>query len=641
MRTNPASSDQGHLHLPSISAHSAALRAALLLGLAAVGFLACTTDDAGSDDLSSGTNNELNAGELSLWADTAKPGTLADGDTAALEVGVRIKLDVAGTINGFRFYKSSSNKGTHVAHLWSSTGTLLASQTFTSETASGWQTVRLANPFTVNAGTYVVSYHMDGGHYSVNESYFAGRAIDNGQLHALADTSSGHNGVYRYGASAFPTESYRASNYWVDVIFKPKSAVVDAGAPLDSGKPDTSVADTGSGTPDAGTTDAGTSVLSLPRVPWEGGPAYYKKFAKADAAGWSNPGFFPISVFLGKPSHAPQLKAVGVNTYMGAEHDGSSIASMTNLGMYVMAQDEWKPAEVGTDTRVVSWLISDECDMGLGCSGANENENLVAQKAMVATARARNDGRLAFANYGNGLLHTYWAINTMDDLIQVVDVASADKYFYTSPHIWGITPDSPYWPKGAKVASSGSYGWYVDQMKRYQDPNNLHPNWMFVEVARPYLTEAGSLVIKPEQLEGAVWNSIVHEAHGIAYFQHSNDPTCGGYALVDCDQARKDKVKTVNAQIQALAPVINTQSYAYDFANGTETMLKASSGSAYIFVSIGLNQTTGSKTFKLPAGIKGTTVTVVDENRTIPVTNGSFTDTFPNEYTHHNYKIAL
>ncbi|MDQ3932901.1 MAG: DUF4082 domain-containing protein, partial [Actinomycetota bacterium] len=39
--------------------------------------------------------------------------------------------------------------------------------------------------------------------------------------HAPASNTSGGNGVYRYGTSGFPTSSYNASNYWVDVTFTP------------------------------------------------------------------------------------------------------------------------------------------------------------------------------------------------------------------------------------------------------------------------------------------------------------------------------------------------------------------------------------------------------------------------------------
>ena len=50
-------------------------------------------------------------------------------------------------------------------------------------------------------------------------------AITNGPLTALASGSSGGNGVYAYGSSsAFPTNSFNASNYWVDVVFNPATS---------------------------------------------------------------------------------------------------------------------------------------------------------------------------------------------------------------------------------------------------------------------------------------------------------------------------------------------------------------------------------------------------------------------------------
>jgi hypothetical protein len=46
-------------------------------------------------------------------------------------------------------------------------------------------------------------------------------ALDNAPLHALADGTSS-NGLYAYTASpAFPSSSFSASNYWVDVLFAP------------------------------------------------------------------------------------------------------------------------------------------------------------------------------------------------------------------------------------------------------------------------------------------------------------------------------------------------------------------------------------------------------------------------------------
>ena len=99
--------------------------------------------------------------------DFATPATVDSGDTTSVELGVKFKADYNGSITGVRFYKASTNIGTHIGSLWSSTGTRLAQATFTNETASGWQTVTFASPVAVTAGTtYVASYFAPSGHYS-------------------------------------------------------------------------------------------------------------------------------------------------------------------------------------------------------------------------------------------------------------------------------------------------------------------------------------------------------------------------------------------------------------------------------------------------------------------------------------------
>ena len=112
---------------------------------------------------------------------------------------------MAGFITGIRFYKGSGNTGTHVGHLWTSTGTLLGSATFTSETATGWQQVSFATPVAISANTaYVASYTDPVGRFSLNRPFFTS-AYDNAPLHALADGDGGPNGVYKEG-TGFPTE---------------------------------------------------------------------------------------------------------------------------------------------------------------------------------------------------------------------------------------------------------------------------------------------------------------------------------------------------------------------------------------------------------------------------------------------------
>jgi hypothetical protein len=155
-----------------------------------------------------------------IFSASATPQTITDTDSKSVELGVKFQASTAGTISGIRFYKGPQNTGTHTGALWNSAGTKLASVTFTNETASGWQQANFSSPVSIAAGTtYVASYHAPVGKYSANQNGFA-TAVTNGPLTALASSSSGGNGVYAYGAaSAFPTNTFNATNYWVDVVF--------------------------------------------------------------------------------------------------------------------------------------------------------------------------------------------------------------------------------------------------------------------------------------------------------------------------------------------------------------------------------------------------------------------------------------
>ncbi len=155
----------------------------------------------------------------------ATPATIDSGDGHSVELGVKFSSEVAGNVTGVRFYKASTNTGTHIGSLWSASGTLLAQATFTGETASGWQQVSFATPVAIAANTtYVAAYFAPTGHYSDTSSAFASSGVSNPPLRALASSVS-PDGVYTYSAtSTFPTSSYKATNYWVDVDFEPAAA---------------------------------------------------------------------------------------------------------------------------------------------------------------------------------------------------------------------------------------------------------------------------------------------------------------------------------------------------------------------------------------------------------------------------------
>jgi Domain of unknown function (DUF4082)/Bacterial Ig domain len=180
------------------------------------------TDGSGTDSANVSLTVSAQATTASLFSPNNTPALITDNDPHPIELGVKFQSSATGRITAIRFYKGPQNTGTHTANLWSATGGLLGSATFTNETASGWQQVSLPSPgVTITSGTtYVASYHTNVGHYSVNENYFA-TALTSGPLTAPASSPSGGNGVYAYGtSSSFPTNTFNATNYWIDIVFQ-------------------------------------------------------------------------------------------------------------------------------------------------------------------------------------------------------------------------------------------------------------------------------------------------------------------------------------------------------------------------------------------------------------------------------------
>jgi N,N-dimethylformamidase beta subunit-like protein/uncharacterized protein DUF4082/Big-like domain-containing protein len=186
-------------------------------GFGSVTVLSRAVDDSGNLEPSGSSSVSIVVGcPCSLWNDATRPAVASSADSQSVELGVRFRPDRDGFVTGLRYYRGPSNPGPHVGSLWSASGSLLARATFTGETATGWQQVSFSQPVAVTANTtYVASYHAPSGGYALDLLYFNTAAFTNGPLTALQS-----NGVYVYGTTPlFPTNTYSASNYWVDVVF--------------------------------------------------------------------------------------------------------------------------------------------------------------------------------------------------------------------------------------------------------------------------------------------------------------------------------------------------------------------------------------------------------------------------------------
>lgn len=195
----------------TITLPSGGVRDVSLNGIAATFTRSFTTGDVPQFNCSTGTN--------SLWPTNPTPATTDASDGVTLELGVKFRSSTSGVICGVRFYKGVTNTGTHVGKLYTSTGTLLASVTFTGETTSGWQRMDFSSPVDVTANTtYIASYVSPSGAFSTSAGYF-NSSQTTGNLYAFTGAESGGNGVYRSGAAGFPNTNGNNANYWVDVVY--------------------------------------------------------------------------------------------------------------------------------------------------------------------------------------------------------------------------------------------------------------------------------------------------------------------------------------------------------------------------------------------------------------------------------------
>jgi hypothetical protein len=132
------------------------------------------------------------------------------------ELGTKVIVDQPATLASIRWWKDSKELGSHTARVWSSSGTLLATLPFTSETASGWQQMNFATPLPLAANTvYIVSININ--NYFVTTRSGLAIPLTAGIAHSANDVK---NGVYGSAAGVFPTTSYGSTNYFVDVVIR-------------------------------------------------------------------------------------------------------------------------------------------------------------------------------------------------------------------------------------------------------------------------------------------------------------------------------------------------------------------------------------------------------------------------------------
>lgn len=158
---------------------------------------------------------------------TSQTPATPDANDGASTLGTVFTVAVNGTIDGCRWFAPTvAPTGTVQALLYQwtndATGTLLAQTNFGAITPGAWNTVNYAAPVAVVPGQRYVTCIFTPDHYAFTNFVFTSAPIVNGNLTAVQDNPGGnpHNGKFiQNAAPTYPTNEFRQSNYFVDVLF--------------------------------------------------------------------------------------------------------------------------------------------------------------------------------------------------------------------------------------------------------------------------------------------------------------------------------------------------------------------------------------------------------------------------------------
>jgi hypothetical protein len=381
------------------------------------------------------------------------------------------------------------------------------------------------------------------------------------------------------------------------------------------------------------TSVASSDVVRLRNV--DGGPDYYGQFANGLPTDSS---YFPLGVWFESVIEQRNVnldKDAGLNLYVVLTGN-SNLSLVQRNGMKAILG--WPTSQSPVDA-IAGWLLADEVDMTQGPgAGYTTLENAVAQLP--------DDRRMRYSNYGKGVM--FWETDAqaerfVNDFQQVV---SNDIYWFTDPNVSNIAEGGRLLNNGrpltlAQTRRASNYGLTVDRMRFLA--KGKRPIWNFVEVGWPSSATAaqGSRAIQPDEVRAAVWHSIIAGARGIIYFNHSfGGPNPTQHCLREPAYAAvRATVKSTNQLILQLAPVLNAPfDDGFVTVNSTvRAMAKYYRGEHYVFAGSKENvASTGAFTL---VGKTNGTAAVIGENRTIPISNGQFSDSFVDGNAIHIYRI--
>ncbi|MEW9553879.1 hypothetical protein [Nonomuraea sp. NPDC050783] len=388
------------------------------------------------------------------------------------------------------------------------------------------------------------------------------------------------------------------------------------------------------------------ATMSLRPVPWEGGPAAYAAWPATARAGWTDPSFFPVGLWFAAARDDEQVaqdRDMGINTYVELTAD-SRPGVLRKAGMSALTAEPLR----GAGAETVGWTLADKADVWAGLGDERWTGSVGASPPPCRPALATcgdtvlrtlagelpRDSRPRYATLGKGV--ALWATDPQGARFvnDHADLVGVDVSWYGDP---GICADATLRRQlpAAQCRLAANYGATVDRVRELDAADGR---------AKPVFAVVSLAGLTPPQVGGAVMSSLIHGARGIVYDAHDPGPRCRSEDLLRsaCGRAVRKAVTELGGLVRRLAPVLNSPSYAYDFAPDLDTTLKAHGGAYYLFAMLGRGSPPGAYTLTVPANLSrsGRAEDVLTGRPVTTDREGRFTATFAAEYAYHVYRIV-
>lgn len=343
----------------------------------------------------------------------------------------------------------------------------------------------------------------------------------------------------------------------------------------------------------------------------------------------TDPGFFPLAVWLQGPHNAARFRELGINLYIGLWQGPTQaqLEALQRAKMPVICAQNELGLQHKDDELIVGWMHGDEPDNAQAKQGGGYGPPVDPAQVLADYRRLQqaDPTRPIFLNLGQGVAWDGWygrGVRTghpedYAEYAKACDIVCFDIYPATHQH--------------ADV--KGKLEFVGQGVQRLRKWSGGKPTWACIETSHIGNKDA---LPTPEQVRSEVWMAIANGASGIVYFVHEFAPKFVEAGIFEHPELAA-AVKAVNAEVLQYAPVLHEPDAEGAEVDGAIALrCKQHDGALYLFA-VSMQGSPQQAKFRLRGRSKAK-VEVLGEQRQLAVAGGRFDDAFA-PYAVHLYKL--